>query len=64
MADEALEDQLAKARARFAPYFYTIKDQYDLNSPYLVPAYLISAGGRTGIVPDPRGTVPTVTNAN
>ena len=69
MADaklEALELELEKARRRFAPYFYTIKNHYNgPDAPYWAPAYEISAGAsRIGIVPGaPTPFVPSVTNA-
>lgn len=42
---EQLEAELDKARNRFQPFFYTIKDHLrDPNYPYEVSASLISSG--------------------
>jgi hypothetical protein len=60
-----LEAELAKARLRFSPYFFTIKDRFNQpGAPFFAPAYYISAGGHGGIVPSGPGTKKaTVTNA-
>lgn len=63
MADERneqLERELEKARERFSPYWYILKDQYQ--ERVFVAAYMISAGGRIGYVPSRTDIVPMLKN--
>lgn len=42
--ERKLEEALEKARNRFAPYFYTIKDSYrEPDAPFFCPAYMLGA---------------------